>query len=151
MNSYENIFDRALRTCPVALSHDGIARRAEIAVTLASAVVSRRRRRQALQLTALLVLAAAILVVSLPRSSPQTHEDLLAPPAYENLSFELLRDDPGILTRCAAKPSVVPKAIWIDDAGLIDLLRAAQRPSGLLRVGGRLILTNPIAPEEPPD
>ena len=55
------------------------------------------------------------------------------------------------MERFAFEPTVVPAETWIDDAELIDLLKAADRPSGVLRTEGRFILTNPIVAEEPPD
>lgn len=150
MNTYEDIFDRALRENPVSLSSEGMARRRTMGQALKGAVISRRRRRRAAQAGAVLALAATVLWIWLPMTSPRSHELLPSSSSYEHLVLVIVQDQPGIMERFAFEPTVVPAETWIDDAELIELLRAAGKPSGVLRTEGRFMLTNPMVAEEPP-
>jgi hypothetical protein len=132
MSDFEDLFDRALAEEPVALSPAGAARREALRGTLERGVVRRRRGRAAVRWGVAAMLVAATLPTALrgPDWTPTPISP--APPAgrvaYADL--EVVRDDPGVLARCA-----------VDDTELLTTLAAADRPTGLIRVPGRVILT----------
>ncbi len=65
-------------------------------------------------------------------------------------AFEIVRDDPGIVTRYVARPSAIPAETWIEDDELLELLRAAKRATGLIRIDDRVILTVDVT-DNPPE
>ena len=54
---------------------------------------------------------------------------------------------PGILDRY--RPSGTTGAILIDDRMLVETLREIDRPAGVIRIGGRTLLTAAVVDEDP--
>jgi len=141
MSDFEDLFDRALAEEPVALTPAGAARREAMRGALERGVVRRRRGRMALRWSA----AAALVLATLPALrgpewTPIHIEPRPGPGPIARADVEVVRDDPGVLERCAgsAPPRLVQR---IDDDELLTTLAAASRPTGLIRVPGRVILT----------
>ncbi|MHC5065719.1 MAG: HHA domain-containing protein [Planctomycetota bacterium] len=150
MSSYEEMFDSALREEPLRLSPSGQARRAAMREALTAKVINRRRTRRAIRASGALGLAAALVWIFLPTANPEIPPSESAP-GYRNLAIQVIQDDPGLMTRFTVKSNALPSGTMINDAELIDLLEAADHPSGILRSGGRLFLTEPLLTDEPPD
>ncbi len=103
----------------------------------------RRRRRRARATGALIALAvaltAAVPAFRLPR--------VPGPPpraAAPRVTVEFVVSDPTILDRCAIPPSMARRTTILDDEALVTALAAIDRPSGLVRTGGRVWLTNDV-------
>ena len=128
----------AMRAHP-ALTATGLARRTAMGEILQAAVVSRRRRRVAFRWAGATALALVLALLLSPGISPGTGRAEL-----KHVAFEIVRDDPGILARYAARPSAIPAETWIEDDELLDLLRSADRPTGLIRIDDRVILTGDV-------
>jgi hypothetical protein len=124
----------AMRAHP-ALTAAGAARRTAMGEMLQAAVVSRRRRRVAFRLAGAAAVAMVLALLLSPGISPDPGAGL------KHVAFETVRDDPGILARYAARPAAIPAETWIEDDELLDLLRSADRPTGLIRIDDRVILT----------
>ena len=54
----------------------------------------------------------------------------------------VVHDQPDILARTTIVTSPLPPETFIGDAELLALLAKARRPSGLIRIGGRAMLTD---------
>ena len=119
-----------------ALTAAGLARRTAMGEMLQGAVVSRRRRRMAFRWAGAAALTLVLALLLSPGISPDNSGAEL-----RHVAFETVRDDPGILARYAATPSAIPPETWIEDDELLDLLRSADRPTGLIRIDDRVILT----------
>ncbi len=150
MSSYEEMFAKSLRDEPMALSSAGQARRDAMRAILSAKVVSRRRQRRAIRASGVLGLAAAVIWMLIPTAAVEVERPETAA-GYQNLAIHMVQDDPGLLARLRVEATALPSGIRINDAQLIDLLEAAQQPSGILRSGGRIILTEALVTEEPPD
>jgi hypothetical protein len=109
----------------------------------------RLRRRVASSVGGLAVLAlAAVAARGLLQDAPVTRPGsrvAVETPAAPKPSCEirLVRTDPSILDRYRARPTRLVERL--DDDGLLDELRRLDRPTGLVRVGGRAYLTASIA------
>lgn len=120
-------------------------RKAAMLPSLLTAVRWRRRRRQAAQAAA--VAAAAVVGwVGLDAAFAERADAVRAPldatvvAAVPGVRCEVVRDVPGVFERCASAPQA-PAEWWIDDAELQRLLDEDARPSGLVRVDGRVAVT----------
>lgn len=105
---------------------------------LLAALRGRRRRRQTVRAavaTLLLVSGAAMVFRSggAPTVVPVL-PDGTAP------RCTIVRDDPQVLARLAV-PTTVRAEWFVDDAGLQALLRAADRPDGLVRVDRQVLVS----------
>lgn len=139
----------------VGLSAAGEARRGEMLGVLQRAMTARRRRRAAGRVGAVV---AAVALVGISVSSvwrgggtgaPSAGDGALAV-AREALplgAVEMVRDDPGIVARVAARPAMEIRTI--DDDELERLLEEAGRPSGLVRTGGRVYLASSLGAGAP--
>lgn len=117
----------SLHTHP-AMTRDGLVRRNAMREMLQAAVVTRRRRRQAYRWAAAAVVILAALLVW-PGNTPTAE-----PSGLKNVAFETVRNDPGVLAR-----------YQIDDDELLQLCREVGRPTGLIRMKDKLILTAEVA------
>ncbi|MBI4602514.1 MAG: hypothetical protein HY721_11195 [Planctomycetes bacterium] len=137
------------------LSDAGRARKEAMLRQLKAAVVARRRRRRAARWAAAMAIPAALLgtVVLVrgrpdresPSTPPLVREDPAPAPArLDNLRFEVVRDDPMILERWRAEPRAADPAVFVSDDELLDLLAAARRPTGLVRVGEGAFLSDDL-------
>ena len=133
----------AMRGHP-ALTAAGLARRTAMGEMLQAAVVSRRRRRRALRWASGTALALVFALLLSPGASP-----VAGGAGLKHVAFEIVRDDPGIVTRYVARPSAIPAETWIEDDELLDLLRSADRPTGLIRIDDRVILTGDVTDNSP--
>ncbi|MBL9078292.1 MAG: hypothetical protein JNL08_12355 [Planctomycetes bacterium] len=110
------------------------ARRTAALPGLLAAVRWRRRRRRLLRAAAGLLLAAAAVGVAWPRPPVDPGQPVAPSPAWR-----VVATDPTVLARCSAVTVVRPEW-WIDDDGLQRLLREDDRPDGLVRTGGRVLV-----------
>jgi hypothetical protein len=137
----------------LALSPAGEARREAMLRGLRAAVVRRRRRRAAFRRGALAgaacVLLAGVLInrdTAAPRPPASPPEAVHGePPAprpivLANARLETVRDAPGILERVAVGDRPIPPSAFTDDEGLLSALAAAERPAGLVRFAGGVVL-----------
>lgn len=146
MTDFERWFDEALAEQPATLSPTGAARRDALRTALQGAVVRRRRTRRALRAGAAAALLAALAWFAWPAT---IRAPLVPAPPSDRLSiahadFVVVCDDPGIVARCAAPASALAAETWVDDDALLDLLARAGRPTGLLRTGRRVVLTEDV-------
>jgi hypothetical protein len=145
------------------LSLEGARRREEILQHAAGALQRRRMRRRGRQIAAagaaaLIALAAAVYV--LPREGHAPHAPIAelpersAPPAprqaddaspvpARSLRVVVVHNDPTILERSRISGNARP-VVHIDDDELLHLLAEAGRPEGLIRAGGRVMLTSEV-------
>ena len=138
---YRGWFRQALDQGPVALSDAGAARRAAMRDALAGAVFARRRRRQAARFVVSSVTLIALTSLSWLLAPGSTGEPLRAPMALRHVEFHTIVNRSDVLTRYTAPSTKVRPGTLIDDDGLLQLLAAADRPTGLIRVEGKVILT----------
>jgi hypothetical protein len=105
---------------------------------LLSAVRWRRRRRRLAQGAAVTMAVAALWFAfglgAGPAGPGRPSETVNAP------RWTVVHDDPGVLARCTV-PTVERSEWWIDDAGLRALLREAERPDGIVRVRGQVLVS----------
>lgn len=113
-------------------------RMAALLPDLLGAVRARRRRRHvrraavALMAAALPLFAWQFATATAPRRDPP---EVAAAP-----SWRVVHDDPTVLTRCAV--GTRERAEWfVDDDGLQAALRAAERPMGLVRTRGQVLVS----------
>lgn len=102
-------------------------------------VVRARRRRRLVRRAALALVALALpglgwLLASAPTTPPPAPGVAAAP------AWVVVHDDPTILARCEVQPAVRPDWLLTDD-GLQAELRAADRPDGLVRTGGVVLVS----------
>ena len=133
----------AMRAHP-ALTAAGAARRTAMGEMLQGAVISRRRRRTAFRWAGAGALGLVLALLLSPAISPAPGAGL------KHVAFDTVRDDPGILARYAARPAAIPAETWIEDDELLELLRSADRPTGLIRIDDRVILTGDVT-DIPPE
>jgi hypothetical protein len=139
----------ALADEPATLSAAGSARRAAMRGALSRAVVRRRRVRRTVRGTcataALVAMAVALWqAFAVPSSRPTDDRPMQVAAGYAGFDFREVLGDPGILARCAAPSRPIDPAVFVDDAELLALLRANHRATGLLRVAGRTVPTEPV-------
>ena len=152
-----------LHCAGVSLSRAGEARKEEMLCLLERELLRRRRRRRAVRwigmaVVPLALVAGSVLVLSshLPWSRPRSGdiadmhrkgsttnvERAYEAPELRHVRLEVVHDDPGILERYSVGGGPLDRDVWIaDDDELLALLETAQRPAGLIRTGGRVILT----------
>jgi hypothetical protein len=151
-------------TEPFSLSPAGTARRSAIGTQLQRAMRTRRRNRVlARTAVAALVPALAIAAAWWTLRPPTAPTIATAPPAPANpgliapsgpalpapaftmagATFTIIHDQPDIIARLAPQPD--PASITrIDDDRLLATLAEAGRPSGLIRVGHRVLLEDEL-------
>jgi hypothetical protein len=115
------------------------ARRRELLKRLLGEVRARRRRRQLARAAAagVVVLLVGFGVV---RSLAPVEPAPVAPPVEAAVpAWREVHDDPTVLARCAVAPVVRPQ--WfVDDGELQALLRADDRPAGVVRSGAHVFV-----------
>ncbi len=144
----------------VSLSPTGEARRAAMLGALAGEVRRAGRRRRvrrgatggaAACAFLLVVLSPAMIVLSnrpgsvmsiAHESTPSPESDwiLRTPPAR----MQVVHTDPAALERAMVYTRIDLDALSVSDAELVQDLRAAGRPTGLMRIDGRTRLTAPV-------
>src|SRR5262249_51319542 len=120
----------------------GLARKRAMLEELRAAVLWRRRSRAGIRwgsAAAMLLFTALVLWIARPLS-----REGMAPPqeAFQNVQVEYVHDQPDILARETILTAPLPRETFVDDEALLALLARAHRPSGLIRVGGRVMLTD---------
>jgi hypothetical protein len=136
-----------------ALSPAGEARREAILQALKTEVVRRRRRRAIFRRAALAAAACMVLAgIAIDRhaAAPRSPEGPLdavreeasvpRPLVLANARLETVRDASGILERVAIRDRPIPASTFTDDEGLLASLTAAERPAGLVRFEGGMVL-----------
>jgi hypothetical protein len=134
-----------------ALSPAGEARREAMLRDLKAAVTRRRRQRMALRVAALGGAACLLLAAVLPgrpeapRRWPAAGEAVRTErpaPLLElaNARLEMVRDSAGILERVAVGDRPISPSTFTDDEGLLASLAAAERPAGLVRFEGGVVV-----------
>lgn len=122
--------DGSLNASPT-MTAAGLARRDAMLEILQAVVVGRRRRRRAARwAAAALVIVAAVLVW--PDAGANAPDE--NPGGLRHIAFEEVRNDPDVVARHG-----------IDDDELLDLCREVGRPTGLIRIRDRVILTAEVA------
>jgi len=135
------------------LSDAGAARRDAMLRELQRAVVRRRRLRTALRSSAGLLTVTTILALVILYDRPSSE---LAPkesppsfPVLTSVHLKIVHDEPGIVARHLVETRPIDPKIILDDDALLESLAAIGRPTGLIRVQGKLILTEKVADEPP--
>jgi len=140
------------------LSSEGRARReamlGELVVTMDRIHRRHRARRRTVACAGIVLLIASLAVLALspaqrrPREGTLVRDDDLEEPITVPVGVEptesgprdwIVHTDPAILQRVAVTPTV--RILRVDDDGLLDMLAAMNRPTGLIRCGGRVRLT----------
>jgi hypothetical protein len=143
--------DHATPDLPVTLSADGRARRDAMLGTLVGDMQrvhrGRRRRRRSVASVAIVLCAAAI-AWPLLRPVRAPVGDLVArgvdAPAVPRpvVDYAVVNTTSGLTERLAARPPALVERVG--DAGLIAALAAIDRPTGLIRRGDRVWLTDDV-------
>jgi hypothetical protein len=109
----------------------------------------RRVQRTASASACMVVLLIGLSLLAMPARRPATHLPRVAqtPKPAADASIEIIRTDPSILERFAARPT--SRAILLDDEALLDELVAMGRPAGLIRSGDRVWLTADVVGRHP--
>lgn len=147
MTDYQQMFDLALTGEPVALSREGMLRRAEMRAALSSRVVSRRRTRRAVRVGMATVAAATLLFAFLrvPDQVQPLQDTAETPVAVESVvDFAVVRDDSSVLDRFRVEPEALSSDLWVDDDALLELLRSDNRVTGLIRTPDDVIVTGDV-------
>ena len=139
----------------IQLSPAGEARRdamlGELIGTMRRVHRRRRTRRAALATACMIALSGSLTaLVLLSQSPPQQGERLVEGPRPSAV-FAMVSTDPGVLQRYGARPTSAVQLI--DDDALLAELTAIDRPTGLVRSGGRVWLTENVVDsdaEDPP-
>jgi len=107
---------------------------------LLGALQRRRRRRRAARATVLaLGLVGALLLWPRPRDEVATPV-APPPPLMAQPSWTMVADDPQVVARLRVATVVRPE--WfVDDGQLQALLRAGDRPDGLVRARGQVLVS----------
>ena len=100
---------------------------------------SRRRRVRRTAVAALLAVIPVLAWQLAPGAAPPAPMVVDAGPG-PGPRYELVDDDPSILARCAVAAHAHGEW-WLTDAELHDALAAAGRTAGLVRVGGRVLVS----------
>ncbi|MEM7199725.1 MAG: hypothetical protein AAF628_05625 [Planctomycetota bacterium] len=133
-----------LESADSALSQRGQDRRDALRASLVGTVVRRRRRRRAATgLGAVATAVAMALAIGLGGSGPAV-APVPSGPAPAAALVAVVRDDDRILERLAAPAPTRVRTGRADDAELLALLAAADRPTGLVRIAGRVELTGDV-------
>lgn len=112
-------------------------RRAALRSELVRGVVVRRRRRLAVKVLALAGIVA--LLVPWPVGPGRPASPLRPPIAPRDpYAVVIVRDSDDVVARL--RIAVEPRAVALDDDGLLAALRGMGRTVGLARVGGRLVV-----------
>lgn len=134
------------------LSGAGRARRDALLPVLEAAVVREGRRRRVRRYAMRSATAAVLLAVGvgLVANWPSSQNQRLAGrgsaegPREAAGRVVTLHSRPGVLDRYVVATSFNPADYTMDDRTLVDTLAAIGRPAGLIRVSGRIRLTNPV-------
>ena len=147
----EKWFDDALaESSPTirALTDAGRVRRAAMRRSLQGAVMTRRRRRTAAR-SAGAVLAVLALGIAWWQATPVTRlpepgssRDDLA--ALQHVDYRAVTTDRSMLERYRVDPPAVSAVLEVGDDELLRLLAAAGRPTGLIRMRDRVIVTRDV-------
>lgn len=129
MTDAEELFRSVLGTKPVVLSKDGEARRAAIRTQLTQVVVRQRRARTAVRTGVSLAVAIGLLLAWLSHREDDPHAKV-----------EMIRDQPGLVALVRVLPSSGVTIERIGDDQLVELLATTERPAGLVRLSGKLLL-----------
>lgn len=135
------------------LSAAGLARREAIKTTLRDAVTRRGRRRRSAQALLGVVLLALAVRVLLPfgariqsdRASPPRRSgngDAVQPVAGP--PWEVVVDDPGVLDRYSVTSRSLPPEMFVGDEELQQLLAAAGRGQGIVRIGDQVAVATEL-------
>ncbi|HLQ38682.1 MAG TPA: hypothetical protein VK348_12815 [Planctomycetota bacterium] len=122
--------------CQVAatLSPAGVAQRAAIRRHLLTLVRRRRAVHRSVQamtvVTALLLLAVVLRGPFVAGTLPSSHQPAPAAEPPFPVAVAIVRDDPTVMSRAL-----------LEDGELLALLHGAGRDAGLLRTGGRALVT----------
>jgi len=119
----------------------------------------RRVRRTAAASACMVVLLIGLSLLAMPARGPAPDSRMVVekPEPAPGVSIEIVRTDPSVLQRFAARPT--SRTVLLDDEALLDELAAMDRPAGLIRSGGRVWLTADVVdarldrarpPESPP-
>jgi hypothetical protein len=132
------------------LSSAGAVRR-EAILRDATAAMSRlhRRRRAGRRAAALALVIAPVAVITAlaarpAPTGPGVTEAIAARPAVELIT---VRSDAGILARYA--PAETFTARILDDQMLVETLREIDRPAGVIRMGGRVMVSATVVDPQP--
>lgn len=159
-----------LELSPEPLSAQARAFREANLPLLRSRVTARRTRRLANRAAAALVLAVAVVlgvrlipatgmpaipspkVVHRPLPTPTNKPETRPAPAEPRPAFAItvLRNDPTIISRYAAKPSSGSVIIELTDEQLLAALDAAGTP-GFIKIDGRVVLSRDLEKPKPED
>jgi len=109
----------------------------------------RRSQRTAAASACMVAMLIGLSLLAMPARRPSADTPILAdaPTPASKISIEIVRTDPSILDRFAARPT--SRAVLLDDEALLDELAAMGRPTGLIRVGDRVWLTADVVDARP--
>ena len=147
MTDFERWFRDAVDEHGSPLSEAGASRRQAMRTALTGAVVRRRRTRRGVRGASALALLAGVVWLawwSIGTAAVGERQDVAHEPRLQHIALQIVADDPDILARYALPSRPLPPETWIDDAQLLQLLRDADRPTGLLRRGDRVELTENV-------
>jgi hypothetical protein len=131
------------------LDEQDLARRNRLLIQLRGSLAQRRRHRRALHTSALAgVLSAVGAIFFLSNPLPtRTPTLIIDQPSPVGLQIRYVHTDPALPDKLAVtKPRT--RIELADDQQLADLLRRAGSP-GLIRVGGRVLLSSEASPVTP--
>ncbi len=154
-----------MNTHEAVLSPAGAARREAILDRARVALVARRRRRAVTRAAAAVVPVVAVVAAvwlfaggARPRtvlthgSVPKAEAGSATTPAAEGglrrVAFEQVATQRGLAERLAASTRTASIEV-LDDDELLDALRAAGRPTGLIRQAGTVVTTARVADNAP--
>ena len=151
MTDYSEWFEDE-RPDEAPLSPGGNARRAAMRSRLTAAVARRRRTRTGARAAAALAVMIAIVWavlpsegLDLPGPAPRqlANQQTTPPDRTRYADIATVRDDPTVVARLLVSRSL-SRELFIDDDELLRRLRAAGRPTGLLRTADRFLLTSDV-------
>lgn len=151
MTDYDRLFERMTGEPGAELSPTGRARRDAMRAHLVGEVSHRRRRRTVVRVGAIAALVAIAVVVGrglvddARDGEPDTPQPVptVAGETADPGGIAIVRDDESILARVAATAD--RSVTTVDDDELLRLLASADRPTGLVRSGNRVMLTRHVA------
>lgn len=125
------------------------ARKAELLPAMLREVRGRRRRRRLVRAASTCGVCLVVATLAwwlFPARSVATPADA-APPGRSAFVCEVVGNRPGVLERFGVGQPAIERDWRIDDGELLEWLRHDQRPGGLVRVGGRvLVLAEAVDP-----